>query len=86
MALDTVVVSPTGAHTGEGRAVAEPAVDCFYVYPSMSAESVRNADLRLQPAEKYAAIIQASRFSRVCRVFAPLYRQALGADGNGALA
>ena len=63
-----------------------PPVDCFYVYPSVSGENRPNADLRLQPTEKYAAIIQAARFSQVCRVFAPLYRQTIGSDGNPALA
>ncbi len=87
VSLDTVVVSPAGHLTGVKVAPSSnPPVDCFYVYPTVSGENRQNADLRLQPAEKYAAIIQASQFSRVCRVFAPLYRQALGASGNGALA
>ena len=34
-----------------------------------------NADLSVQNAEINVAIAQASRFSRVCRVFAPIYRQ-----------
>ncbi len=85
--LQTVVVSPTGAlslaNTSPSSA---PPVDCFYVYPSVSAENRPNADLRLQQAEKYAAIIQAARFSQVCRVFAPLYRQTIRSDGKPALA
>jgi Protein of unknown function (DUF3089) len=66
--------------------------DCFYVYPTMSTEPSDNADLRVQSAEVSAAIAQAARFSQVCRVWAPTYRQvtlaglvrALGADAGGA--
>ncbi|HEX4519952.1 MAG TPA: DUF3089 domain-containing protein [Gaiellaceae bacterium] len=80
--LDTVVVAATGAPRGVRVAPSSnPPVDCFYVYPTVSNENRPNADLRLQTAEKYAAIIQASQFSRVCRVFAPLYRQTLHAAG-----
>jgi hypothetical protein len=49
--------------------------DCFYVYPTVSRELAANADLRVQKAEINVAIAQASRFSRVCRVYAPMYRQ-----------
>jgi hypothetical protein len=51
------------------------AVDCFYVYPTVSEEKRRNADLRVQPAQTHVAMAQASRFSSVCRVWAPMYRQ-----------
>lgn len=50
-------------------------VDCFYVYPTVSTESTPNSDLTVQPAETNVAIAQASRFSQVCRVWAPMYRQ-----------
>jgi hypothetical protein len=49
--------------------------DCFYVYPTVSAEPGDNADLAVQPAERAAAIVQASRFSQLCTVWAPMYRQ-----------
>ena len=51
------------------------AFDCFYVYPTVSTETSDNADLRVQSAEVNAAIAQAARFSQVCRVWAPMYRQ-----------
>ncbi len=51
------------------------AYDCFYVYPTVSPEPSANADLRVQPAETQAAQAQASRFSQVCDVWAPMYRQ-----------
>ena len=80
--LPTVVVGSSGALKPERVPVAtDPPVDCFYVYPTVSQEQRGNADLKLQPAEKYAAIIEAARFSQVCRVFAPLYRQTTGTPG-----
>ncbi len=50
--------------------------DCFYVYPTVSTESGLNANLTVQPAERAVAVVQASRFSQVCTVWAPMYRQA----------
>jgi hypothetical protein len=49
--------------------------DCFYVYPTVSFEPGANADLTIQSAEILAARTQASRFSQLCRVWAPMYRQ-----------
>jgi len=49
--------------------------DCFYVYPTVSTQRKDNANLKVQPAEVGAAVAQASRFSQVCRVWAPIYRQ-----------
>jgi Protein of unknown function (DUF3089) len=49
--------------------------DCFYVYPTVSSQPGENANLTVQTAEITAAISQASRFSQVCRVWAPMYRQ-----------
>jgi pimeloyl-ACP methyl ester carboxylesterase len=49
--------------------------DCFYVYPTVSPESGENADLVVQSAETNVAIEQASPFSQVCRIWAPMYRQ-----------
>jgi hypothetical protein len=54
--------------------------DCFYVYPTVSTEKGRNADLRVQAAERNVAFAQASRFSSVCRVWAPMYRQRTVSD------
>jgi Protein of unknown function (DUF3089) len=49
--------------------------DCFYVYPTVSSEKGPNTDLTIRPNEIAAARAQASRFSSVCRVWAPMYRQ-----------
>jgi hypothetical protein len=51
-------------------------IDCFYVYPTVSGEHRGNADLRIQAAQKQVALVQAAPFEPVCRVFAPVYRQA----------
>ena len=74
--LDTRVVSATGASTVQSaKPATDPPFDCFYVYPTVSSEQGPNADLTIQPAETEAAEAQASRFSTVCRVWAPMYRQ-----------
>jgi len=49
--------------------------NCFYLYPTASNESTTNSDLTVQPAETSNATAQAARFSSVCNVWAPMYRQ-----------
>ena len=56
-------------------AARDPKVDCFYVYPTISDESTINSDLAIGVRQAEVAIAQASRFSQVCRVYAPVYRQ-----------
>lgn len=74
--LTATVVPVSGpTHVERARASRKPAVDCFYVYPTISSESTINADLAIGFREREIAIAQASRFSQVCRVFAPVYRQ-----------
>lgn len=74
--LDAQVVTSTGSRTLQSAspATASP-FDCFYVYPTVSTESGANSDLAVQKAEIAAAKAQADRFSQVCRVWAPMYRQ-----------
>jgi hypothetical protein len=50
-------------------------VDCFYVYPTVSPQETLNSDRSIDAALRGVAAIQASRFSQVCRVWAPVYRQ-----------
>ncbi|MGY4101131.1 DUF3089 domain-containing protein [Nocardia sp. R16R-3T] len=54
---------------------ADQPVDCFYVYPTVSNQIALNADPVASPEVRSIARFQAARFSSVCRVFAPLYRQ-----------
>jgi hypothetical protein len=67
---------------------AHSAFDCFYVYPTVTATAgSANATTDVTPAIEAAAVAQASRFSRVCNVWAPTYRQrteASLANGLGA--
>ncbi|MGH8988136.1 MAG: DUF3089 domain-containing protein [Acidimicrobiales bacterium] len=54
--------------------------DCFYVYPTVSSEHGENANLVVQPIERDVAIVEASPFSQLCEVWAPMYRQTTGGD------
>ena len=70
------VVAADGASTPEQAVLAkEPPIDCFYLYPTVSGQSTPNANLQIDPEETAVAIQQASRFSQVCKVYAPMYRQ-----------
>jgi Protein of unknown function (DUF3089) len=74
--LDSTAVSANGSTTvTRTKPAANPAFDCFYAYPTVSQEQAVNADLKVQPAETAAAVRQASRFSTLCKVWAPMYRQ-----------
>lgn len=74
--LDSTAVRADGS-TSVTRAApaANSAFDCFYVYPTVSTEKAVNADLKVQTAETNIAVMQASRFSSHCKVWAPMYRQ-----------
>jgi hypothetical protein len=50
-------------------------VDCFYVYPTVSDQETTNANLQIDPEERSIALYQAARYSQLCRVYAPMYRQ-----------
>jgi len=74
--LTTTVISADGSTSTEAAAPAEdPPIDCFYVYPTVSSQQTPNANLNIDPDETTVAVTQASRFSQVCRVYAPMYRQ-----------
>jgi DUF3089 family protein len=75
--LDSTEVSPTGQVLGVEHVDADPslAADCFYVYPTVSDDATANSDLSIDPEERSIALYQAARYSQVCRVFAPMYRQ-----------
>jgi hypothetical protein len=53
----------------------KPAIDCFYVYPTVSEQTTTNANLEIEPQETQIAVDQASRFSQDCKVYAPMYPQ-----------
>jgi hypothetical protein len=67
----------------------DPAVDCFYVYPTVSSDQGANSDLRAAEGEEIFAVRnQAARLTGACRVFAPVYRQiplsGIGGGGDDA--
>ena len=74
MAMTTVTAS--GARSVQADTVSNShRYNCFYLYPTASNESTTNSDLIVQPAETSNATAQAARFSSVCNVWAPMYRQ-----------
>ncbi len=54
---------------------ADPAIDCFYVYPTVSHDPADNAKLAATPEVAEVARVQFARFRGACRTYAPLYRQ-----------
>ena len=56
-------------------AAKKPAIDCFYVYPTVSTDPTPNSDMIADPAERFVALAQAAPFRQACQVYAPLYRQ-----------
>ncbi len=71
----TLVEANGATRVEQSAPAAHPRVDCFYVYPTISDEPTVNADLAVGFRQEEVAIAQASRFSGVCRVYAPVYRQ-----------
>jgi Protein of unknown function (DUF3089) len=84
--LTSTVVRPDGSQrVRQASPAKKPPVDCFYVYPTVSAQSTTNANLNVDPELIAVAETQASRFSQVCRVYAPVYPQlTVAAIGGGA--
>ncbi|MGA3361873.1 MAG: DUF3089 domain-containing protein [Solirubrobacteraceae bacterium] len=73
--LETGIFSPIGTleSTSTPPADPNPPVDCFYVYPTVSAETTELSDLKIQPAETDVARYQAAYYGNVCRMYAPMY-------------
>lgn len=74
--LTTTVITEDGRLTQEKFvANANPPIDCFYVYPTVSLDPGGNSDMTPGPEERNVIRAQFARFSSQCRPFAPLYRQ-----------
>jgi DUF3089 family protein len=75
--LSTTVFSPKLKALGVAhpKPVKNPAIDCFYVYPTVSDQKTTYANFKVDPVERSIALYQAARYSQYCRVFAPMYRQ-----------
>jgi hypothetical protein len=77
VSLDTTRFSPSLKRLGVDRirTPRRPRFDCFYVYPTVSDDKGPIADFSIDPELRSIALYQAARYSGVCRVFAPVYRQ-----------
>ena len=74
--LDATLVGRDGSLTVQPFVpAADPAVDCFYVYPTISGDPPPNADMHAGAEERGVTGAQFARFGSVCRLFAPIYRQ-----------
>ena len=74
--LSTTVVAADGKLTREAFTPnPNAAIDCFYVYPTVSLDPGGNSDMTAGPEERNVIRAQFARFQSVCRPFAPLYRQ-----------
>jgi hypothetical protein len=82
-AADPCAYSPAAAAVSSSGATSSVAgsdapnskFDCFYAYPTVSTQFTTNSNLVVGKAEIAAAVDQASRFSQVCNVYSPMYRQ-----------
>lgn len=74
--LATTALTPKGyGSTGLSKPAADPPLDCFYVYPTVSTDSGMTSDLVPGREERLMAETQIARFASVCRIYAPMYRQ-----------
>jgi Protein of unknown function (DUF3089) len=81
--LKTTVVEENGSkHIVDYEPARNPAVDCFYVYPNITHQQTDNANLDVDPQETAIAELEASPFSRACRVYAPMYRDDSGKSSS----
>jgi hypothetical protein len=75
--LTASAVNPAGDTLRVERTPArsDQAIDCFYVYPTVSSQPGVNADLSTDPEQIAIAQQQAQRFKTDCKIYAPIYRQ-----------
>ncbi|HEX3396376.1 MAG TPA: DUF3089 domain-containing protein [Steroidobacteraceae bacterium] len=74
--LDALVQNADGSTAAQPfTPAANPSIDCFYVYPTVSEEQTQFADLTDSPIIQAVTRQQVGRLSSRCRVFAPIYRQ-----------
>lgn len=75
--LTTTNFSPKAKRLGveHVRQARRRRADCFYVYPTVSDQQAPQATQVVDDVLRSIALYQAARYSRDCRVFAPVYRQ-----------
>jgi hypothetical protein len=77
VSLSTTEFSPTRHKLAvvHPAKVKHPAIDCFYVYPTVSDQKTTLSNLHIDPEERSIALYQAARYSQYCNVYAPMYHQ-----------
>ncbi len=75
--LTATEIKPDGSlETVPHEGAAQPGADCFYVYPTVHMSLGAAIDDVMDPqTDVSTALAQAARFSEICNVHAPLYRQ-----------
>jgi hypothetical protein len=75
--LTTTVYSPAGKRLGVRHVhrAKRRRADCFYVYPTVSDQQRPQATQVVDDVLRSIVLQQTARYSRDCRVFAPVYRQ-----------
>ena len=74
--LSATVVQADGSRKRQPWAPAKhPAIDCFYIYPTVSRDTSEHSDMTPGEEERDVIRQQFARFASVCRPFAPMYRQ-----------
>jgi hypothetical protein len=82
--LDATVVGADGRLTrAPFERADDPGVDCFYVYPTVSADAGAVSDWEPGPQEIGTTLMQAARVQEHCRLFVPIYRQITTAGLGG---
>jgi hypothetical protein len=74
--LDATVINGNGSTSVEKyKAADNPAIDCFFVYPTVSLDPGWASDWTADKMEIDDIKLQFARFGATCRQFAPIYRQ-----------
>jgi Protein of unknown function (DUF3089) len=74
--LDATIIETSGKTRIEKYTpAADTKVDCFFVYPTVSADKTWSSDWTVDKMEIDDIKLQFARFGSVCRQFAPIYRQ-----------
>jgi pimeloyl-ACP methyl ester carboxylesterase len=75
--LPTTALNANGyGSNGQAVPAANPPIDCFYVYPTVSRDAALNSDMEAGIEERGVAAVQFARFAGLCRTYAPMYRSA----------
>ena len=74
--LDATIINANGSTSVEKfKPASNPAIDCFFVYPTVSLDPGWQSDFQADKMEWDDVKLQFARFGAVCRTFAPIYRQ-----------